>query len=144
MNDSVSIWTDEEKAALVRLGDLFIQGGAGMPKASDTSDFIGGTERVCSIRPDLIETAKRVIAGLGPEAWTVDGVRESFPGEFADIGELLAGAYFLDESVMGKLDYLDRPTIPLGDEAERVADMEQLVQTVLDRGNTFRKTSQVS
>lgn len=140
MSTQTMIWTEHEQKILMRLGDLLIPGGNGMPKAADT-DLIAGTVRVCGIRPDLVEPAKELIRNLEELLeWSVEDIRARYPELFLNTSELLAGAYFLNEDVIRTLDYLDRPTIPLDPEGARDAEMQELVEPVLSRGNVWRTT----
>lgn len=132
--------TQQEELTLVHLADLLIPGGAGMPKAS-ASNLLIGIQRILKIRPDLVDAAKEMAGDLAQSrAWTVEEIRAAYPERFLEVAELLAGSYFLDESVTGILDYLDKETIPLDPEEARNADLQVLVGPVMDRGNVFRET----
>ncbi|PJJ42942.1 hypothetical protein ATK23_0100 [Glutamicibacter mysorens] len=130
----------QEQTILVRFADLLIPGGAGMPKASE-SDLTSGFDRIFKIRPDLIDAARALIADLGStDERILPDIRARHPERFLDVAELIAGSYFLDKSVTGILDYLDKETIPLDDEEARLAALAELTAPVVRRGNTFRLT----
>ncbi|MCW4466411.1 hypothetical protein OK351_12985 [Glutamicibacter sp. MNS18] len=132
--------TQQEQEILVRLGDLLIPGGAGMPKAS-ASNLLSGIQRILNIRPDLVDAATEMAGILdGSNSWTVEEIRAVYPTRFLEVAELLAGSYFLDARVTGILDYLDKETIPLDSEENRNAELEVLVKPVVERGSVFRKT----
>lgn len=140
MTEHKTIWTDHEEKVLARLSDQLIPGGAGMPAASE-AETISGTERISTIRPDLLAPTKELIRELDShQEWSVEEMRTHQPERFLAAAELLAGAYLLDERVAQSLDYLDRPTIPLDQEPARTTELQELVSPVIARGNVWRTT----
>lgn len=130
-----------DTASLLKIADLLIPGGAGLPPASGTSSYLDAVTRICSIRPDFVAPMRDLSARFAESpAETVDAIRAEGEESFLAITELVAGAYFLDAGVIATLDYIDRPTIPLDEENERVSALQKLVEPVIRIGNTARTT----
>lgn len=141
MTNTVTSWTAQEQATILRIADLLIPGGAGMPKASATADYIDATRRICEIRPDLVEPTKKLVREFGDASGlSIESIRERQPDLFVEVSELFAGAYFVDHGVISTLEYRDLPTIPLDDETTRVQEQTALVQPVMNRPSIFRET----
>ncbi|EMY34412.1 hypothetical protein D477_009795 [Arthrobacter crystallopoietes BAB-32] len=141
MNENQTVWTDREREVLKRLSDLLIPAGAGMPAASEVGAHLSGTDKVCSVRTDLVEPAKKLIAELEQlQEWSLQDIQSRYPVLFEAAAELLAGAYFLDEDVARTLDYREQITIPLDPEATRTAELQELTAPVVAKGNIWRTT----
>lgn len=130
-----------DTVSLLAIADLLIPGGAGLPPASETSDFLEAVTRICKIRPDLVAPMHELLARFSESpAKSVEDIRAAGEESFLAITEIVAGAYFLDAGVISTLDYIDRPTIPLDDEHERVTNLQRLVAPVVRIGNIGRPT----
>jgi hypothetical protein len=141
MKQNVTAWNESERATLERLSDLLIPGGAGMPSASGVEAHLSGTDKVCRLRPDLVEPVKELLAELqNLQEWSVEIIQSRYPVLFLAASEMLAGAYFLDERVTGILNYQQKLAIPLDDESARVTELQELTLPVVARGNVWRTT----
>lgn len=141
MNRNMTTWTDRERKVLERVGDLLMPAGAGMPAASEVEAHLAGTDKVCSLMPDLVEPVKELIAELEQlSEWSLPVIQSRKPALFLAVSEMLAGAYFLDERVARILNYRQQLAIPLDPESPRTAEMQELVAPVVARGNVWRTT----
>ncbi|MCU1687541.1 MAG: hypothetical protein JWQ81_8280 [Amycolatopsis sp.] len=129
---------DTQRATLAALADGLIPAGVGMPCASEVSVAGSGVDYVLSVRPDLVEP---LLSALGfPDAATepdqaLAALRAEQPSTFAALGEIVAGAYFLDKSVQDRIGYHGRVAAPA--DLDSPVDPD-LLRPVIARGPIYR------
>jgi hypothetical protein len=110
---------DAEQRRLNALADRLIPPEDGMP-----SGRAGHVEDVLRARPDLITPLREIL--LSDE--------EPTPGQTVFVGEVVAGAYFLDEQVQDLIGYHGRRAVPI----PPVPDYGDLIGPVVERGPVYR------
>lgn len=141
MNENTTNWRPREREALKHIIDMLIPGGAGMPPASE-AETLSNTDRVSKYNPELARETKTLISKIDVmNERSIQDIKNRYPEHFASVSEMTARAYFLDTSVTQTLNYQDRPTIPLDDEATRVKELQKLVAPVAERGNVWRTSA---
>jgi hypothetical protein len=130
---------EAERATLAALADVLIPASAGFLSASQAGVAGDGLDQVLAVRPDLQPGLKqRLHSAQGRDPTDViRGLRESDPVGFADLAELVAGAYFLNALVRAELGYHGQVPRSL-DTADHLD--EELLQSVIDRGPIYRPT----
>ena len=115
------ILSDAEQRRLDALADRLIPAEDGMPAGS-----IGQVEAVLRARPDLITPLREILRGDG----------ELTSDQTVFVGEVVAGAYFLDERVKDLIGYHGRRAVPI----PPVPDYGDLITPVIERGPVYRAT----
>jgi len=113
--------TPSERAVLAHAADLLIPASGPMPAASHTDVDRSASEQVLSLRPDLVEPLKRVLALGEVRAWSevammLDDIATLGGAERLALLTVVAGAYYLDPDVRRFLGYPGqeaRPVNPL-------------------------------
>jgi hypothetical protein len=110
---------DAERRRLNALADRLIPAEDGMPAGRT-----GHVEDVLRARPDLIIPLREIL--LSGE--------EPTPEQTAFVGEVVAGAYFLDDRVQDLIGYHGRRAVPISP----VPDYGDLIGPVVERGPVYR------
>jgi hypothetical protein len=113
------ILTDAEHRRLAELADRLIPAEDGMPAGS-----VGRIDDVLRARPDLVEPLRDILRS-GAELTAEQTVF---------VGEVVAGAYFLDERVQDLIGYHGRRAVPV----PAAPDHEDLIGPVIERGPRYR------
>jgi hypothetical protein len=109
----------EERRRLEDLADRLIPAGDGMPPGS-----AGCIEEVLAARPDLAAALREVLRGDG----------EPTPAQTVLVGEVVAGAYFLNSQVKDLIGYHGRRALPV----PAAPDYDDLIGPVIARGPIYR------
>ncbi|MFI6322302.1 hypothetical protein ACIBG8_32530 [Nonomuraea sp. NPDC050556] len=123
-----------ERATLSALADLLIPAEDGMPAASAAGVPEGGVDYVLDVRPDLCGPLVTLLAEAADED-PCAFLRDLDPEAMAALGEVVAGAYYLDDRVRVLIGYHGRRAVPV-DESEEIDP--DLLAPVLARGPIFR------
>jgi hypothetical protein len=129
---------EAQREKLAALADHLIPAGAGMPCASDVSVAGTGVDYVLSVRPDLLTPLLAALAAgdsAQDPAQALAMLRAEQPATFAALGEIVAGAYFLDRSVQDSVGYHGRVAAPA--DLEAPVD-DELLGPVVKRGPIYR------
>ena len=133
-----------DRARLAALADLMIPAADGMPAASAAGVAGAGVDHLLTVRPDLDEplrTALRLAPGTDP-ASVLQTLRAEHPTVFAALGEIVAGAYYLDPAVAAAVGYHGRAAVPVDADPEEMPPDDPasvaLRQPVVGRGPIYR------
>jgi hypothetical protein len=110
---------DAERRRLRTLADRLIPAEDGMPPGS-----VGDVESVLRARPDLVAPLREILRSDA----------EPTSEETAFVGEVVAGAYFLDERVRDLIGYHGRRAVPI----PPAPDHADLIGPVVERGPRYR------
>jgi hypothetical protein len=113
------ILSDDERRRLNVLADRLIPAEDGMPPGS-----AGRVEEVLTARPDLVPALREILRSG----------RDLTPAETIFVGEIVAGAYFLDEKVQDLIHYHGRRAVPI----PTTPDYGDLIEPVTARGPIYR------
>jgi hypothetical protein len=113
------ILSADERRRLDALADRLIPAGDGMPPGS-----VGWAEEALAARPDLAAALREILRGDG----------EPTPAQIVVVGEVVAGAYFLNPRVKDLIGYHGRRALPI----PATPDHDDLVGPVLARGPVYR------
>jgi len=108
-----------ERRRLDELADRLIPAEDGMPPGS-----AGRIEEALAARPDLVAPLREVLRGGG----------ELTAAQTVLVGEVVAGAYFLDPGVKDRVGYHGRRALPIPPEP----DYADLIAPVVGRGPIYR------
>jgi hypothetical protein len=108
-----------ERRRLDEIADRLIPAEDGMPPGS-----AGRVEDVLAARPDLVPALREILRSG----------RDLTPTETIFVGEIVAGAYFLNEKVQDLVRYHGRRAVPV----PAVADYGDLIGPVTARGPIYR------
>jgi hypothetical protein len=122
---------DASRARLAELADLLIPASADLPSASAMGVAAHGVDRVLAARPDLAPLLAEALAFPGD----ISALRTSRPELFAALGEIVAGAYYLEPEIQDRIGYHGRVSDPV--ESAPALD-ETLLTPVLTRGPIYR------
>ena len=131
---------EAERATLAALADVLIPASAGFLSASQAGVAGDGLDQVLAVRPDLEPRLKQRLQS-SKERDPKDVIRElrvSDPVGFADLAELVAGAYFLNAAVRAELGYHGQ--VPRSHDTAADHINEELLQSVINRGPIYRPT----
>jgi hypothetical protein len=138
VNVSASALDDVYRARLALLADALIPASGGnpvMPSASAAGVASHGVDRVLIARPDLAAPLAEALSLPGEPADVVALLRSDRPAIFAALGEIVAGAYYLEPDIQDLIGYHGRASAPV--ELEPDLD-ETLLAPVIARGPIFR------
>ena len=129
---------DDISAQVLWVGDTLIPADPehGMPSASGVGVPKTLLPRALKARPDLLEPFIAALSRLPPvppEA-PLDALRDLGTAEFDLVSHLIAGAYFLDESVNRTLRYPGQEALL---ETPDYDEIMEVVQRVIDRGPVY-------
>jgi hypothetical protein len=130
--------TDAERERLATLAALMVPGGKGMPSARDIDLANDPAEEVLRIDPTRLAGAKRFLAldGTVETLADVEALAQKDPDGFADLGVVVANAYFMDPKVRQAIGY---PGQEARDASIGLTDEDRaLLQPVIDRGAIHR------
>jgi hypothetical protein len=129
-----------DRKVLAGLADILIPAGVGMPSASEAGVAQQGLDAVLMARPDLLDPLKELLGRvqLQPPAAAVDWLRSAEPIRFGLLGEIVAGAYFMNPHVRTQIGYHGQSPQPIPAQADYLAD--GLLESVLRRGPIYRPT----
>ncbi len=132
--------TDPQRLRLAAFARLMIPGGHGMPSADAIDLCHAPLDTVLAIDPTRIDGLTRFLALTGEVATMGDIetlARQDADG-FADLGIVLANAYFMHPDVRASIGY---PGQEARDSSGGLTDEDRaLLQPVIDRGPIFRPT----
>lgn len=134
---------DAQRRTLGLILDILIPSALGMPSAREADVHTRWIDEALRLRPDLGDDLVVALESLnGIEA---DSLREmlrafasSHPGEFASLGTLIAGAYYMDDRARAALGYPGQESRSLRDETDSYVDM---LERVVERGEIYRQAS---
>lgn len=125
-----------ERATLSALADRLIPAEDGMPSASEADVPLSGVDYVLDVRPDLCEPLTALLAEAAEED-PCEFLRELDPEALGALGEVVAGAYFLNDKVKALIGYHGRRAVPVGED-----DVDpELLAPVIARGPIYRDVS---
>jgi hypothetical protein len=113
------ILSGDERRRLNELADRLIPAEDGMPPGS-----AGRVEDVLAARPDVVPALREILRNG----------RDLTPAETNFVGEIVAGAYFLNEQVQDLIHYHGRRALPI----PRAPDYDDLIGPVTARGPVYR------
>jgi hypothetical protein len=116
--------SDAERRRLAEIADRLIPAEDGMPAGST-----GRIDEVLLARPDFIAPLREILRA----AEQAPGLT---PEQTAFVGEIVAGAYFLDERVQELIHYHGRRALPM----PALPDHGDLIGPVIARGSIYRAT----
>jgi hypothetical protein len=125
---------------LAGLADVLIPAGTDLPSASQAGVAEEGLDSVLAARPDLIDPLRALlvqVAGQTP-ARAVASLQNDHPAQFGLLGELVAGAYFLNPQVRASIGYEGQSPRPIAEEPDYLED--GLLESVIGRGPIYRPT----
>ncbi len=121
---------DDARTRLAALADQLIPASDGMPAASQAGVAAHGVDRVLQARPDLAAPLAAALAY--PD---VILLRAERPELFAALGEVVAGAFYLEPEIQDRIGYHGRVSAPV--ETEPDVD-PALLAPVRARGPIYR------
>lgn len=125
-----------ERATLALLADRLIPAEDGMPSASEADVPLSGVDYVLDVRPDLCDPLVSMLAEAADED-PCEFLRELDSESLGMLGEVVAGAYFLNDKVKGLIGYYGRRAVPVGED-----DIDpELLAPVIARGPIYRDIS---
>ncbi|MSU21996.1 MAG: hypothetical protein EXS30_11450 [Pedosphaera sp.] len=129
-----------ERSILAALADIFIPAGDGKPSASEADVAGEGLNAILAVRPDLANGLKQILdAASGRDAAEVVAeLKSKDSASFDALGELVAGAYFVNPQVLVALGYDGQNPRPIDSTPDYLDD--GLLQSVIDRGPVYRAT----
>jgi hypothetical protein len=113
------ILSADERRRLDELADRLIPAEDGMPPGS-----AGLVEEVLRVRPDLTRALREILRGGG----------DLTPAQTVIVGEVVAGAYFLNPRVKELIGYHGRRALPI----PTAPDYDDLIGPVVARGPIYR------
>jgi hypothetical protein len=135
---------DRQRARLAALADLMIPAADGMPAASGAGVAGKGVDHLLHVRPDLAAPLQAALR-VGPAADAGSALRllrRHHPAEFTALGEIVAGAYYLDPAVATAVGYRGRAAVPVDADPEEPGPDDPasaaLRRPVVDRGPIYR------
>jgi hypothetical protein len=132
--------TQAHRTLLASLADVLIPAGVGMPSASEAGVDAAGLDAVLSARPDLIEGLSELLCqidGQTPETAVVS-LRSTNPSLFVLLGEVVAGAYFMNPQVRHTIEYHGQTPRPIDPHPDYLDN--DLLESVIRRGPIYRPT----
>jgi hypothetical protein len=129
-----------ERELLAGLADVLIPASAELPSASEAGVADQGLDAVLTARPDLLGALKellRQVEGQAP-ATAVASLRSGDSALFGFLGEIVAGAYFLNPRVRQAIGYHGQTRQPIPAEPDYLED--GLLESVIARGPIYRPT----
>jgi hypothetical protein len=129
-----------ERALLAALADILIPAGAGMPSASDAGVAGPGLNAVLSARRDVLHGLRellRQVDGQSPKE-AIASLRSADPALFTLLGEIVAGAYFMNPDVRKAIEYHGQTSRPMDPHPDYLED--GLLESVIRRGPIYRPT----
>ena len=135
-----NILTEQEHETLSALADILIPAAESMPAFSEIGTNIDLTERVLSLRPELLMDLRRAIekaAGTLPVE-AAERLNSEDPQALGTLGLVVSSAYYLDPGVRRLLGYPGQLSRPAGPEEEHDYLRDDLLQPVIDLGKIYR------
>jgi hypothetical protein len=122
------------------LADELIPAGAGMPSASEAGVAQHGLDAVLNARPDLCDGLLELLRQVDGQATTaaVTSLRSANPALFGLLGEIVAGAYFMNPQVRRAIGYDGQTPRPIDPRPDYLDD--GLLDSVVRRGPIYRPT----
>lgn len=131
--------SDEEREAYAMLADELIPAAEGMPAASEVDVHRRWIDQALRLRPDLRLHLEVAIAAVGtgdsPRQVAI-GLAKEQPEIFAALGQLTAGAYYMDDRVRDAMGYPGQEARRLVDDTDEYLEM---LGRVVERGPVFRE-----
>jgi hypothetical protein len=132
--------SQEQRTILARLADVLIPAGGGMPSASEAGVAGEGLDAVLSARHDLLEGLIELLGaanGKSPDE-AVASLRSVKQALFVLLGEIVAGAYFMNPQVRAAIGYHGQTPRPIDSHPDYLDD--GLLESVIRRGSIYRPT----
>ena len=132
--------TQKERELLASLADVLIPASGTMPSASEAGVAGQGLDAVLIARPDLLGGLKqllREVVGQAPIT-AVASLRSAKPSLFELLGEIVAGAYFMNPEVRKAIGYRGQIPEPIPPHPDYLED--GLLESVIRRGPIYRPT----
>jgi hypothetical protein len=129
-----------ERDLLAGVADVLIPAGGGMPSASEAGVAGEGLDAVLVARPDMFEGLRellRLVEGEAPTA-AVTSLRSANPAIYQLLGEIVAGAYFMNADVREAIGYHGQTPEPIDPRPDYLDD--GLLESVIRRGPIYRPT----
>jgi hypothetical protein len=129
-----------ERDLLARVADVLIPASGGMPSASEADVAGEGLDAVLTARPDMLEGLKellRLVEGQAPSA-AVASLQSDNLAVYQLLGEIVAGAYFMNPKVREAIGYHGQTPEPIPSEPDYLED--GLLESVIRRGAIYRPT----
>lgn len=126
---------------LAALADRMVPAAGAMPSASAAGVAGAGVDDLLRVRPDLVAPLRAALAfepGADPQE-ALDALRQKDPAVFAALGEIVAGAYYLNPAAAATIGYHGRAAVPVdADPEEDEAASVALRRPVVERGPIYR------
>lgn len=117
------------------IADLLIPAGADMPSASQANAGTTGLARVLEFRPELRPVIQNILKQCEAVA-PAEALATLDAASTATLAEIVASAYFMNETVRSKLNYHgQRPHSIVPEEIDAA-----LLKPVIERGPIYRPT----
>jgi hypothetical protein len=132
--------TQAQREILASLADELIPAEGEMPSASEAGAAGDGLDAVLNARPDLLDglaNLLRQVDGQSPTA-AVTSLRSAHPELFGLLGEIVAGAYFMNPDVRQAIGYQGQTPRPIAHDPDYLED--GLLESVIRRGPIYRPT----
>ncbi len=129
-----------QRTLLASLADVLVPASGGMPSASEAGVAGQGLDAVLMARPDLLGGLKellREVDGQAPIA-AVASLRSAKPALFDLLGEIVAGAYFMNPHVRQAIGYHGQMPQAIDPQPDYLED--GLLDSVIRRGPIYRPT----
>jgi hypothetical protein len=132
--------TQAQREFLAGLADELIPAGAEMPSASAAGVAGDGVDAVLNARPDLLDGLGNLLRQMDGQAPTaaVSSLRSANPEMFGLLGEIVAGAYFMNPQVRKAIGYQGQTPRPIAPDPDYLED--GLLESVIRRGPIYRPT----
>jgi hypothetical protein len=135
--------TPSERELLAGLADVLIPASEGMPSASEAGVAHEGIDVVLAARPDLLDALHQLLRQAAGQASAttvafVASLQAADPMLFGLLGEIVAGAYFMNPQVRAAVHYHGQTPQPIPPEPDYLAD--GLLDSVIGRGPIYRPT----
>ena len=132
--------TQAHRTLLANLADVLIPENVAMPSASEAGVADAGLDAVLSARPDLLEGLSELLRQIDGRALesAVASLRSTNPDVFVLLGEVVAGAYFMNPQVRQAIEYHGQTPRPIDPHPDYLDD--GLLESVIRRGPIYRPT----
>ena len=129
-----------ERSTLAGLADVLIPASADFLSASEAAVAAEGLDQVLAVRPDLESGLKQTLHSAKNRNPTnfVGELQTKDPDGFAELAEVVAGAYFMNAMVRAGIGYHGQVPRPIESRPDYLD--EGLLQSVIDRGPIYRRT----
>jgi hypothetical protein len=132
-----------QRDLLASVADVLIPASGGMPSASEAGVAGEGLDAVLTARPDMLEGLRDLLRLLEDQAPTaaVASLRSANPPAYQLLGEVVAGAYFMNPKVRDAIGYHGQTPQTIDPRPDYLED--GLLESVIRRGAIYRPTPAV-